>query len=134
MNVQLTPNPYATVAIVVCLYAVVMLVEMCIRRRRRRRSSELPVSAADVPPSTAAVAGIRTRLKSFPVDEADKDRPCGICLEPLCLAKVSAGQCGCGDNLFHTQCIAKWLARDRFKSCPVCRMPFVQRKNTQVAG
>lgn len=60
-------------------------------------------------------------LLGFPAREADKKKPCAICLGLLEEEDVSCGQCL---HLMHTSCLKTWLRKDVLSACPVCREPF----------
>lgn len=75
------------------------------------------------------LARARDAYDSFIVEREMEEECCCICLEPFGLNRVAAGAC---KHLFHTSCIAEWLAKDdEARSCPVCREPFLGKHKTQ---
>ncbi len=69
----------------------------------------------------------RDAYKSFIVARELEEELCCICLEPFGLKDVAKGDCR---HMFHTACIAEWMAKDdEARSCPVCRLPFMSPEN-----
>lgn len=68
----------------------------------------------------------RIKLVAVKAQELPETEECTVCLDFL---SPKSG-CGCGlpcvrlpcGHLYHTECIEKWLSRDKRQSCPVCRM------------
>lgn len=61
---------------------------------------------------------LKNKLKERLLSE-DLDEECSICLEYLSKDnKIITLEC---DHIYHSQCIKKWLLKDKENSCPLCR-------------
>lgn len=89
-----------------------------------RRAGEVPrpprVEVNRGPGANGNVDDVINNLASFKASEKHRALPCAVCLEDLGSKGVSSGQCL---HLIHTECLQTWLAKDRRKACPVCRVP-----------
>lgn len=114
----------------VCIIAV--LVQRC--HARGLIGSSPAVAARGRPRARARTVRVRVPSPMLPLTvsfDADdlvgfrissSDEMCGICLESMEDSEVSSGACS---HMFHTSCVANWLAKDPKRSCPMCREPFL---------
>ena len=89
---------------------------------QQQNSIQMPLLQQTNVPFSPASPTIRTacgiELSSFELRSELGEEACPVCLEQLNMQRVSCGPCS---HYVHSECLKRWLSKDKSKSCPVCR-------------
>lgn len=76
---------------------------------------------------------LNPRLNIHKKEETDEeiapDGHCTICFEEFKNSQETVNNCGKCHNFFHKECINIWLKRAPNCNCPLCRSPWIDKKN-----
>ena len=94
---------------------VISAQELCHTQTSPRQQTSTSLQLAS---ETTFQTACGIELSSFYLRNELGEEVCPVCLEQLNMQKVSCGPCS---HYVHTECLKRWLSKDKSKSCPVCR-------------